>query len=72
MYYLRLIKRFIIVAFQDVLAYRLNFWISLLYSLLNLGTGVLGIVVLFSQIETLRGWTLASTLALLGVYLTLG
>ena len=49
----------------------MNFWISLLYSLLNLGTGVLGIVVLFSQVETVRGWTLASTLALLGVYLTL-
>jgi len=72
MYYLKLIKRFIVIAFQNALAYRLNFWISLLYSLLNLGTGVLGIVVLFSQIETLRGWTLASTLALLGVYLTLG
>jgi ABC-2 type transport system permease protein len=71
MHYLKLIKRFIAVAFQNVLAYRMNFWISLLYSLLNLGTGVLGIVVLFSQVETVRGWTLASTLALLGVYLTL-
>ena len=71
MHYLKLIKRFIVVAFQNVLAYRMNFWISLLYSLLNLGTGVLGIVVLFSQVETVRGWTLASTLALLGVYLTL-
>jgi ABC-2 type transport system permease protein len=72
MYYLKLIKRFIVIAFQDVLAYRMNFWISLLYSVLNLGTGVLGLVVLFGQVETLRGWTLASTLALLGVYLTLG
>lgn len=72
MHYLKLIKRFIVVAFQNVLAYRMNFWISLLYSLLNLGTGVLGLVVLFSQVETVRGWTLASTLALLGVYLTLG
>lgn len=71
MHYLKLIKRFIIVAFQNVLAYRMNFWISLLYSALNLGTGILGIVVLFGQVETLNGWTLASTLALLGVYLTL-
>lgn len=72
MYYLCLIKRFISVAFQNVLAYQMNFWISLLHSVLNLGTGVLGIVVLFSQVETLQGWTLPSTLALLGVYLTLG
>jgi len=50
MHYLKLIKRFIIVAFQNVLAYRMNFWISLLYSLLNLGTGVLGIIVLFGQV----------------------
>lgn len=71
MHYLKLIKRFITVAFQNVLAYRMNFWISLLYSLLNLGTGVLGIVVLFGQVESVRGWTRASTLALLGVYLTL-
>ncbi|MBN1873954.1 MAG: ABC-2 family transporter protein [Anaerolineae bacterium] len=70
--YLRLIKRFISVAFQNVLAYQMNFWISLLHSLLNLGTGVLGVVVLFSQVETVQGWTLPSTLALLGVYLILG
>ncbi len=72
MRYLRLIKSFVIVAFQNVLAYKLNFWISLLYSVLNLGTGVLAIVVLFSQVASIRGWTLASTLALLGSYLTLG
>ncbi len=72
MRYLKLIKHFIVIAFQDVLAYRMNFWISLLYSLLNLGTGVLGLVILFSHVETVQGWTLASTLALLGVYLTLG
>ena len=65
--------RFIVtIAVQNVLAYRLNFWISLLYSVLNFGTGVLAVVVLFSQVEAIRGWTLASTLALLGSYLTLG
>jgi len=72
MRYLRLIRSFVTVAFQNVLAYQLNFWISLLYSILNLGTGVLAVVVLFNQVEAIRGWTLASTLALLGSYLTLG
>jgi ABC-2 type transport system permease protein len=71
MRYLRLVRRFAGASAQSELAYRANFWISLLHSLLNLGTGVLGVVVLFSQVETVRGWNLSSTLALLGVYLTI-
>jgi ABC-2 type transport system permease protein len=68
---LRLVGRYIAASVQELLAYRANFWISLLHSLLNLGTGVLGVVILFGQVETVRGWTLHSALALLGVYLTL-
>ena len=71
MRYLKLIRCFMSASIQNEMAHRTNFWISLLHSLLNLGTGVLSIVVLFSQVEAVRGWTLASTLALLGVYLTL-
>lgn len=66
----RLIGSFMRASFQEDAAYRTNFFISLLTSLLNLATGVLGIVVLFGQIESVHGWTLASTLAILGVYLT--
>lgn len=65
----RLIGSFIRESFQEEAAYRTNFFVSLLTSLLNLGTGILGIVVVFGQIDTIRGWTLASTMALLGVYL---
>lgn len=72
MRYLRLIRSYISIAVQNLLAYRLNFWISLLYSVLSFGSGVLGLVVLFSQVEAVRGWTFGSTLALLGTYLTLG
>jgi ABC-2 type transport system permease protein len=72
MYYLRLVGQFARASAQNDLAHRANFWISLLHSLLNLGTGVLGLWVLFGQVETIRGWDLPSTLALLGVYLTLG
>ena len=39
-------------------AYRANFWISLLHSLLNLATGVLGVVVLFGQVSPSRAGTL--------------
>ena len=71
MRYLRLIKYFMLSSAQTDLAYRANFAIGLLNSLLNLIVGVLGLVVLFSQVKTLNGWTFASTLALLGVYLTI-
>ncbi len=65
----RLILRFIQASFQEEAAYRANFFISLLTSVLNLATGILGIVVLFDHIETIQGWDLPATLALLGVYL---
>jgi ABC-2 type transport system permease protein len=72
MRYLRLVRQFVAVALKNAMAYRANFWISVLHSLLNVGTGVLGVVVLFGQVDTLQGWDLPSALALLGVYLTLG
>ena len=68
----RLIRCFWAASAQGELAYRANFWISLLNAGLNLGTGALGLVVLFGQVPTIQGWTLDSTLALLGVYLTMG
>ena len=70
MRYLRLIRRFAEASAQNEMAYRANFWISLLHSLLNLGTGVVGVTVLFGQVGTVHGWDFAATLALLGVYLT--
>jgi len=70
MRYLRLIGHFARASFQEEAAYQANFYISLLHSLLNLATGVLGVMVLFGQIETVNGWNLTATLALLGVYLT--
>jgi ABC-2 type transport system permease protein len=72
MRYLRLIGLFARASFQEEMAYQANFYLSLMYSLLNLGTGVLGVLVLFGQVETVNGWGLNETLALLGVYLTLG
>jgi ABC-2 type transport system permease protein len=72
MHHLKLITLFATSSTQNELAYRANFWISLLHSLLNLGTGVLSIVVLFAQIEMIHGWELSSALVLLGVYLMVG
>jgi len=70
--YATLIGQFIRASVQQELAYRANFLISLMHSLLNAATGVLGVAVLFGQVETVRGWDLGTTLAVLGVYLTVG
>jgi ABC-2 type transport system permease protein len=72
MFYLRLIQNYAVSSTKNEMAYRANFWISILHSVLNLGTGILGVFILFGQVDTIRGWDLPSTLAILGVYLTLG
>jgi ABC-2 type transport system permease protein len=72
MYYLRLTRQYLIASLQNELAYRANFWISLLHSLLNLGSGILGIYVLFGKVETIRGWDYPSILGVLGIYLIFG
>jgi ABC-2 type transport system permease protein len=70
MQYLRLIGSYVRASTQAELAHRTNYWVSLLHSGLNLLTGVLGVVVLYGQVDSLNGWDFSSTLAVLGVYLT--
>ena len=69
MHYIKLIREFFKVSAQAEMAYRANFFIRLLHSTLNLGTGVLSLVVIFNQVESVRGWDLPGALALLGIYL---
>lgn len=72
MRYLRLVVLFIRASMQQEMAYRSNFYTGLLHSLLNLCVGALGVFVLFSQVEIVRGWDFPAALALLGVYLAAG
>ena len=72
MYYLKLIGSFIKVSTQAEIAYSTNFFIRILNSMLNLLTGVLSLMVIFNQVTEIRGWQLASSLGLMGVYLMLG
>jgi len=69
LHYLRLIKLFIQTAVQQEMASRANFLINLLNTALNLIAGIAGIAILFSQVETIQGWTFSQALALLGTYL---
>lgn len=70
MKYFRIIFAFMRASFQEEAAYRVNFVVHLFYALLNLGSGVLALVILFETVQTIQGWDLPSTLALLGVYQT--
>ena len=72
MHLLKLIGAFFKVSTQAEMAHRANFFIRLLNSILNLGTGVLSLLVIFNQVESIKGWDLPSALTLLGVYLLLG
>lgn len=72
MRYLRLIGSLIRVSAQAEIAYPMNFFINLFYSLLNLLTSILGLLILFSQVQSVQGWNLPSSFALLGIYLILG
>ncbi|HSM23745.1 MAG TPA: ABC-2 family transporter protein, partial [Anaerolineaceae bacterium] len=72
MYAIKLIKSFMRASLQQDLAYRANFWINLLHSLLNLGVAIAAILILFTQIENLNGWTFSATLGVVAVYLIIG
>jgi ABC-2 type transport system permease protein len=72
MRYLRLLWTFFRVGMMGELAYRVNFFVQLFESLLELGTAVAGLAVIFSYTSTLGGWTPDQVLALVGVFFLMG
>lgn len=54
------------------LQYRVNFWVQLFNSGLNLATGLIAIAVVYNQTDTLGGWSSAELLAVLGVHVLIG
>jgi ABC-2 type transport system permease protein len=69
MRYLKLIFVFIRAAFHEESAFRANFYINLLSVVLSLLGGIGGIYIIFTNNETLNGWTMPDTLTVLGVYM---
>ena len=57
MRYLRLFWTYFRVGILGELAYRANFFVQLFESLLELGTAIAGLAVIFSYTATLAGWT---------------
>lgn len=64
----RLIGGIFAVSTQRALAHRTNFLFAVLMSLIQIGSGVAVLAVIFSQTETLAGWGPAQSLVLLGAF----
>ncbi len=68
----RLLWEFVRVGLMAEVAYRVNFFVHLFQSLLELGTALAGIAVVLSYTDTLGGWRPDEIAALLGVYFLVG
>ncbi|HTO06585.1 MAG TPA: ABC-2 family transporter protein [Myxococcota bacterium] len=58
------------IGFQNESAYRANFWVEIVESLVNVGSALGSVQVVFARTDTLVGWTPAELVTLLGVYFT--
>jgi ABC-2 type transport system permease protein len=72
MSYFRLLAAFFRVSIRGEMAYRVNFFVQLFQSLLDLGISLGGLAVVFSFTDTLGGWRPDEVLALVGVYFLVG
>lgn len=69
---IRLVGLFFRVGVMGELAYRADFLVRLLQSVLQLGTALAGLAVVFSYTDTLGGWRPDEVVALVGVYSLVG
>jgi len=72
MNFLRLFAVFFRVSLLNEAAYRVNFFVQLFQSLLELGTALAGLAVIFSYTTALGGWRPDEMLALVGVFFLVG
>jgi ABC-2 type transport system permease protein len=69
---LRLLYVYFRVSVLNETAYRVNFFVQLFQSLLELGTALAGLAVIFAYTQSLGGWRPDEMLALVGVYFLVG
>jgi ABC-2 type transport system permease protein len=72
MNYLRLFGLYFRMGAMGEMQYRLNFFVQLLQSALQLGTAIAGLAVIFTYTNSLGGWRPDEVLALVGVYTLVG
>jgi len=54
------------------LQYRVNFFIQLLQSAISVATGLIGLSLVFGQVNNLAGWSQSELLAVMGVHILMG
>jgi ABC-2 type transport system permease protein len=69
---LRLTWLFFRIGALNDLQYRANFWLQLLQSAIQLGTGLAVLGLIFSQTPALNGWSQPALLAVMGVHILMG
>jgi ABC-2 type transport system permease protein len=69
---LHIIWAYIRMNVLNELAYRANFGIQLVQSLMNLGAALAGLAIIFAHTSALNGWRPEELLALLGIYFIVG
>jgi ABC-2 type transport system permease protein len=69
---LRLLWLFFRVSALSELAYRANFFLQLFESILDIGTALAGLAVIFSYTNSLGGWRPDEVVALVGVFFLVG
>ncbi len=72
MNYFRLLWVYLRVGVMNELQYRVNFFIQVFQSLLALGTGLIGLALVFSHTTDLAGWSRPELLAVMGVHILMG
>ena len=60
------------IGIANELQYRVNFFMQLLESCISLGTGLIGLALVFGHTTTLGGWSQPELLAVMGVYILMG
>jgi ABC-2 type transport system permease protein len=69
---IRLAWVFLRIGVMNELQYRVNFFVQILESLIAVATGLIGLGLVFNQVDELNSWTRPELLAVMGVHILMG
>ena len=69
---LKLAANYLRIGIMNEFQYRANLYIQILQSFIALGTGLIGLSLVFDQVDELGGWGKADLLAVMGVFTIMG
>jgi len=72
MNFFRLAWAYFRVGALNELQYRVNFFIQVFQSFLALGTGLVGLALVFNHTDSLSGWSRPELLAVMGIHILMG